>query len=202
MGETRSGRGLSRAGRLVRAAGRERRRKGQRKHNAQQGYLSCRACTGNFFPSRFYRRHTTVPYGYHGGASEGVKAETPLAFPNMCWLLRIAPPILSRSVSNQQRVGPAASTGFGIVGHKVLLQSPPGYRSLELFEKPLPARLVSLVEVGEAGLVGHGVLPRSRLAQPHYATTNKDPPDPDLFRASLGIGGKVNGGSQRNAVRR
>ena len=79
----------------------------------------------------------------------GVNAETPLAFPNMCWLWRMAPPILSLSVSNQQRVGPAASTGFGIVGHKVLLQSPPGHRSLELFEKPLPARLVSLVEVGK-----------------------------------------------------
>ena len=120
----------------------------------------------------------------------------------MFWLLRMAPPIPSLSVSNQQRVGPAASTGFGIVGHKVLLHYPPGHRSLELFEKPLPARLVSLVEVGEAGLVGHGVLPRSRLAQPHYATTNKDPPDSDLFRASLGIGGKVDGGPQRNAVRR
>ena len=35
----------------------------------------------------------------------GVNAETPLAFPNMCWLWRMAPPILSLSVSNQQRVG-------------------------------------------------------------------------------------------------
>ena len=40
--------GACHAGRLVRAAGREHHRKGQRKDNAQQGHVSCRACTGNF----------------------------------------------------------------------------------------------------------------------------------------------------------
>ena len=40
--------GAGSAGRLIRAAGRERCRKGQRKDNAHQGHVSCRACTGNF----------------------------------------------------------------------------------------------------------------------------------------------------------
>ena len=40
--------GACHAGRLIGAAGRERHRKGQRKGNAQQGHVSCRACTGNF----------------------------------------------------------------------------------------------------------------------------------------------------------
>ena len=40
--------GACHAGRLIRTAGRERRRKGQRKDNAQQGYVSCRVCTSRF----------------------------------------------------------------------------------------------------------------------------------------------------------
>ena len=38
-------------------AGRERRRKGQRKDNAQQGHVSCHACTGNFLSLPVLDRH-------------------------------------------------------------------------------------------------------------------------------------------------
>ena len=50
------------AGRLIRAAGRERRRKGQRKDDAQQGYVSCRACTGHFLTLPFCLSPSSLGY--------------------------------------------------------------------------------------------------------------------------------------------
>ena len=85
------GPGRGRGRRRVGAAGRERRRKGQRKDNAQQGYVSCRACTGRFL-SLPVLTGTIYPQIHTYRIAESLwvsmlrhpfRPGSPL--PNMCW---------------------------------------------------------------------------------------------------------------------
>ena len=89
---------------------------------------------------------------------------------------------------HRQRVGPASSAGFGVVGLDALFQPLPWHKRVELFEKSLPTGLMALVlvvEIGEGGLVCHGVLPYNWLSRPHYATNTNRKPAKDLFRVAL-----------------